>query len=58
MTSGHCMRFFFFWLAEGGGGLTNAIALESGVVLTDDFSIRACSTVLNVKHANSEVKRA
>ena len=32
-------------------------SLESKVVLTHDFSIRACSTVLNTKRANSEVKR-
>ena len=30
-----------------GGGLTNAVSLESGVVLTHDFSIRVRSTGLH-----------
>ena len=45
MTPGHCTHFFFF--VSKGGGLTNAVGLESGVVLTHDFSIRAHSTALH-----------
>ena len=47
-TPGHCTHFEknFFWSA-GAGGLTNTVGLESGVVLTHDFSIHARSTGLH-----------
>ena len=58
---GHCTLVSGIGGGGGGGVLTKAVGLESEVVLTHDFSIRACSTVftvLNAKCANSEVKRA
>ena len=48
MTHGHCMHFEKkIILSAGAGGLTNAVGLESGVVLIHDFSIRARSTGLH-----------
>ena len=41
------LHTFFFFFVSGGGGLTNAVSLELGVVLTHDFSIRAHSTSLH-----------
>ena len=47
-TPGHCMHCFTFFLVSGGRVvLAKAASLESGVVLTHDFSIRALSTGLH-----------
>ena len=52
-TPGHCTLVS----RGGGGGLTKAAGLESEVVLTHDFSIRARSAGLQVLRWNATMYR-